>query len=347
MSKPRTKIRSAVKLRNADDYLLLSLVAFAATVIITRAFLELTGYPQIGNDVLHIAHALWGGLLLFVAALLPLVLANRWGVQVCALLGGIGTGLFIDEVGKFITQANDYFYPPSLSIIYAFFLLVVFFYLYLRRPHMPDPRTAMYNVFDELKDALDGDLDTAEAARIESQLAIALQSDREEIVSLAHTIRDYLHKEKDHLPAAEPDIWKRIVNKLYTLGQRLGRGRHRVIISGVLIIWVVFVIGNIAILTLGTNIDSSYINIDSQVGQLRGPLILVQIIVSALMTAAVITWLQRKEARGLAFAIGGFLLSLVVLQLLYFYLSQFSAITITLIQLAILQILFAYRRWYL
>jgi hypothetical protein len=45
--------------------------------------------------------------------------------------------------------------------------------------------------------------------------------------------------------------------------------------------------------------------------------------------------------------VGGYLLSLVALQLLYFYLSQFSAITATLLQLAILQNLFAYHRWHL
>jgi len=48
-----------------------------------------------------------------------------------------------------------------------------------------------------------------------------------------------------------------------------------------------------------------------------------------------------------ALGVGGYLLSLVALRLLYFYLSQFSAITATLLQLTILQILFAYRRWYL
>jgi hypothetical protein len=68
-----------------------------------------TGYPQIGNDVLHIAHALWGGLLLLVALMLPLAFANRRFLQASAWLGGVGAGLFIDEVGKFITQANDYF----------------------------------------------------------------------------------------------------------------------------------------------------------------------------------------------------------------------------------------------
>ena len=123
MRQKQKRIRSAVRRNHADVYLLISLVAFAATVIVTRVFLELSGYPQIGNDVLHIAHALWGGLLLFIAALLPLAWANRWAIQASALLGGIGTGLFIDEVGKFITQASDYFFPPSLSIIYGFFLV--------------------------------------------------------------------------------------------------------------------------------------------------------------------------------------------------------------------------------
>jgi presenilin-like A22 family membrane protease len=55
----------------------------------------------------------------------------------------------------------------------------------------------------------------------------------------------------------------------------------------------------------------------------------------------------RREDLGLKLAISGFLLSLVALQTLYFYLSQFSAITATLLQLAFLQILLAYRRWYL
>jgi hypothetical protein len=72
MSQKQGKTRAAVRRNHAEDYLLITLVAFAATAIVTRAFLELSGYPQIGNDVLHIAHALWSGLLLFIAALLPL-----------------------------------------------------------------------------------------------------------------------------------------------------------------------------------------------------------------------------------------------------------------------------------
>ena len=341
MNNEQRKIRSAVRRDQAESYMLTSLVAFAVTVVVTRVYLELAGYPQLGNSVLHIAHALWGGLLLFVAVLLPLTLANRWAIQASALLGGMGIGLFIDEVGKFITQANDYFFPPALSIIYGFFLLTVFAYFHFRRPHRRDPRQALYHALEGLQDALDGDLDAEEAARIETQLAIARQSGRDEIVSLADAISDYLQQEKRHLAAAEPGYWKRTVTRVDTLGRRLGRRAHRAIISVLLILWVAFVIGYIAILAQGGA------NLDSQVVQWRGPLIVIQAVIGGLMIVAVLAWLTRNEERGLRFAIGGFLLSLVALQTLYFYLSQFSAITATLLQLAFLQILFAYRRWYL
>ena len=36
-------------------------VSFASTVAITRYYLELTGYPQVGGGELHIAHLLWVG----------------------------------------------------------------------------------------------------------------------------------------------------------------------------------------------------------------------------------------------------------------------------------------------
>lgn len=98
------KTRRAVKRPFAETYILISLTAFALTVVVTRVFLELARYPQVGNSVLHIAHAIWGGPLLFVAVLVTLVLVNRWAFTLSAILSGIGVGLFIDEVGKFIRR---------------------------------------------------------------------------------------------------------------------------------------------------------------------------------------------------------------------------------------------------
>jgi hypothetical protein len=298
-------------------------------------------YPQIGNDVLHIAHALWGGLLLFVAALLPLALANRWAIKASALLSGIGIGLFIDEVGKFITQTNDYFFPPALSLIYGFFLLNVFVYLLFRRPHQKDPRRALYHALEVVQDALDGDLDSAEGAEIEAKLVSAKRSSRKEIVSLATAIGTFLEKERGNLPLAKPGAWKRIATGIDALGLRLGRRTHRTIVSGILLLWLFLLAGYIAVLVqVGPNLDH-------QIVQWRGVLLAIQAAICGLMSAAVFAWLTGSEERGLKLAACGFLLSLVALQPLYFYLSQFSAISATLIQLAFLQVLFAYRRWYL
>jgi hypothetical protein len=341
LGKAQKKVRSAVRRDHAGNYILTSLIAFAVTVVGTRAFLQLTGFPQLGNSVLHIAHALWGGLLLIIAVMLPLGFTNRWAIQLSALLGGIGIGLFIDEVGKFITQANDYFFPPALPLIYGFILILVFIYLYFRQPLQADPRNAMYNALDGLHNVLDGDLDTNEATHIEAQLAVARQSDRKEIVSLANAISTYLQQEKQHLSASKPDFWKRVRTRVDAFGQRLGRRTHRNIISGLLILWLVFVVGYILIMVQGGA------TIDSQVLQWSGALIGIQIAIGILMLIALYAWVARNEERGLNFAVGGFLLSLVALQTLYFYISQFSAITATLLQLFFLQILFTYRRWYL
>ena len=341
MSSERKKSRSPVIREHAEDYLLISLVAFGITVVFCRAFLHLTGYPQIGNYVLHIAHALWGGLLLFVAVLLLVMLTNRWAIKASALLSGIGIGLFIDEVGKFITQTNDYFFPPALSLIYGFFVLNVLIYLHFRRPRQKDPRKAMYHVFEGLEEALDGDLDTEEAVRIQDHLAIAKQSDRDEIVSLADSVSYYIEQERHRQLLAKPSLWRRIVIYADAFGLRFGRRNHRILISALLIIWVVFVIGYIAKMFLGSA------NLDTQVLQWRWVLITIQSIVGGLMIFSVITWLTGYQERGLKFAVWGILLSLVAIQLLYFYLSQLLAITSTLLQFIALQILLSYRRWYL
>jgi hypothetical protein len=199
----------------------------------------------------------------------------------------------------------------------------------------------MYHVFDGLKDALDGDLDTAEAARIEAQLAIAKQSDRTEIVTLANAIDVYLQKEKGHLAAAKPDIWKRFITWVDATGMRLGRRVHRTIILALLVLWVVFVISYMAVLVLGGS------NFSSQIIQWRGALLAIQTVIGGSIVFALIAWLTGNEERGMKSAISGFLFSLVALQTLYFYISQFSAITATLLQLAFLQLLLAYNRWYL
>jgi hypothetical protein len=280
-------------------------------------------------------------LLLIIAAYLPLAYANRWALQASAVLGGIGIGLFIDEVGKFITQANDYFFPPALPLIYGFVLLNVLVYLYFQRPHKGNPRCALYHALEGLQDLLDGDFGASKAEQVEAQLAIASRSERPEIASLANTLKEYLEKETESFSETSPSFWGRITLWVESAGSSFGRRIHRALVSVTLIGWIILVVGYITVTLRGGT------NLDPQVLQWRTPLIVVKALVGVFLVISLILWLIKKEELGLKFGVSGFLISLVALQLLYFYLSQFAAITATLLQLVILLVLLAYRRWHL
>ncbi len=141
----------------ATGHLETFVVAAVSAVLATRLFLHLAGYPTIGGEELHLAHLLWGGLLMLAAFVVLLSFLGRWARRLGALLGGIGFGLFIDEVGKFVTRDNDYFYEPAVTLIYVTFVL-----LFLAR-HAIHGRRA-YRREEYLLNALQ---ETAEYARLD------------------------------------------------------------------------------------------------------------------------------------------------------------------------------------
>jgi len=115
---------------DAGDSLELLIVAAIATILINRAFLSLTHYPRIAFGSFHIAHMLWGGLIMLVSIVMLLRYWNPSLRRFAAFTSGIGFGLFIDELGKFITKDNDYFFQPTIAIIYIIFVVM---YLLFRR----------------------------------------------------------------------------------------------------------------------------------------------------------------------------------------------------------------------
>lgn len=109
----------------AGNYLENFLVSAVAAILVIRLFLKLTGYPQISNSTLHIAHMLWGGLLMVASIIILLSFLTKGAEHLASILGGIGFGTFIDEVGKFVTQDNDYFFQPAVAIMYVTFILII------------------------------------------------------------------------------------------------------------------------------------------------------------------------------------------------------------------------------
>ena len=171
----------------AGRFLDMMLVAAVTTVLVIRFYLELTGYPQIGGDSLHIAHMLWGGLLMLAAIVVLISFLGRAPQHLAALLGGVGFGTFIDEVGKFVTHDNDYFFEPSVSIMYVVFILI---YLAIRSIHherLATSKEYLLNALEEVGEVAVGDLDLEEKERALRYLARCEQDE-----PLARDIRQVL-----------------------------------------------------------------------------------------------------------------------------------------------------------
>lgn len=139
MAPARRGSRLVVTVLDGAGYVQLLAVIGITTVLITRAYLALTGYPQVGAGTLHIAHVLWGGLLMLAGLVSALLFAGRNARVWTAILGGVGLGLFVDEVGKFVTRKNDYFFRPAAAIIYLVFASLLLFTSLVRRQRSIDP----------------------------------------------------------------------------------------------------------------------------------------------------------------------------------------------------------------
>lgn len=199
----------------AGGYLDLFLVTAVAAVLLIRLFLQLTGFPQLGNDSLHIAHMLWGGLLMLIALILLLSFLGRATNKAAAVIGGAGFGMFIDEVGKFVTQDNDYFFEPAIAIIYVIFILT---YLLIRWIHSSRPRSPLeylVNALQETQQIAVGDLDRDERDRAlvyleRCDMSIPLVAGLERLV-----------KQTDVVPVVRPGVLTRLKDATLRLYQEL------------------------------------------------------------------------------------------------------------------------------
>jgi hypothetical protein len=132
----------------SDDYLEPFLISAVATMLLTRFYLNVTNFPQISAGQLHIAHLLFGGVFMFIGIVLFAAFLNQPAHRAGAVLGGVGFGFFIDELGKFITADNNYFYEPTISIIYMVFILMFFGFKFLDKQHRLTSKEYLLNALE-------------------------------------------------------------------------------------------------------------------------------------------------------------------------------------------------------
>ncbi len=141
-------------------------VSAISSLMLVRLYLFLSGYPQVGGGGLHVAHMVWGGALMLIALLTSISFVSIGSRWMTALLGGAGFGLFVDEIGKFLTSDNNYFFRPAPALIYVTLVVVFLSARALARRRDFTSEEYVTNAIDLLKEAAVHDFDRLERRKL-------------------------------------------------------------------------------------------------------------------------------------------------------------------------------------
>ncbi|MBY8856368.1 hypothetical protein K7711_07765 [Nocardia sp. CA2R105] len=328
-------------------------VAFGLTVVITRLYLMASGYPKIGGSTYHIAHALFGGLLLVISCLLLLMSSGRTAMTWAALLSGVGLGLFIDEVGKFITTDNNYFFPLAAPIIYLAFLLTVAVARMSARRRNVHPELALGAITEEVGQSVGTRMNAQRRAELLAELrAIDPERCGPEHRELVVALNDYLSA----LPCdTEPELERRLTRIGLAIEKRfLPLPMLRVVLIAVLIahgVWSLLRLVLAGVVIAGWHSHWDEIDRMLDMTQGHGWKSLTALAIAAVAELAVgigcavgaTAWLRGNEELGVRLAIWSDLVSLTVVNVLASYFSQFLTVFTAIAEAVLLWALVRYR----
>jgi len=171
--------------KNAEKLYINIAVFSILTILLTRLFLELSGYPQISSETLHIAHLLWGGLFLLVGSIFLVIFKGKKSEFTATIFVGIGWGLFLDEIGKFITVNNDYFYKPAAPLIYIISIILFIPLILLLKKRRYSEKSLLYNTIENVEEIIENDFDPDEKDEVLTNLNLLIKSKDKEVQVLA------------------------------------------------------------------------------------------------------------------------------------------------------------------
>ncbi len=319
------------------------LICAVLTILVVRTELYLTNYPQLGGHGLHIAHLLWGGLLMLISLSLLLAFVTPSVRQLAAVAGGIGFGLFIDEVGKFVTADNNYFFKPSAAIIYCVFIVAFVIVRQLERRSAFTRREYLLNTIEMIKDVPLLRMGEERRERAHRLLARADQSDP--LVPLLRQMLDdprALHPCRK-LPGAHHVA--RLRARLLQAVDRPGFERLVVVLVGV---WVFGLLLQVAGLTayttphlagqevfrLGTHVTNIPLS-DGERGFIRWALALSTLLAVALAIIGLVRFVHGNRKAAFAMFERALLVSILLIQVFAFAHAQFAAAIGLIIDLAL------------
>ena len=241
----RSQVRN-VDIGALQDTFLISAVTM---ILVIRLQLWITHYPQLGGGKLHIAHLLWGGVLMLIAIGLLLSFLGRSLRTPAAIVGGLGFGFFIDEVGKFVTSDNDYFFKPTAAIIYVVFIALFLITRAMQHRRGLSQREYLVNAIDTLMETARRDLDQRERRRA---LTLLDRADPED--PLVQPVRRLL-TETAAAPAREPNFAERLAMRGRHLYERLvDDPRFPRVLGWFFSIWALISMAEIGLLALSVGL---------------------------------------------------------------------------------------------
>ncbi len=319
-------MRKIVVIRNANigDLLETLLVSSVGSILVIRFFLKITSYPQLGNGAFHIAHMLWGGFFMLIAIVMLLSFLGIYVRQVAAVIGGIGFGTFIDELGKFITSDNNYFFQPTVAIIYFVFLILFFLFRYIERHNVLSEKEYLMNALELLGEGVQNDMDGEEKKTFLSFLANANVSKTHSMFT-KHLLA--LSKDIEEVKATHPSFPVQLAKNSYEHFNAFLRSRlMRRIILFFFIMNAFFAVLSVLIILIATVTKAPYrVDIPQHyIGVAYGELI--STILAAMFTVAGVATLKFSRLQAYRLFKYSILISILVTQFFVFYREQFSAI---------------------
>ena len=294
-------------------------VAAVASLLLIRGALALSGFPQVGGGGLHIAHMLWGGLLMLVSVVLLLGFIGRRALFIAALLSGVGFGTFIDELGKFITSDNDYFFRPAVAVVYVIFVLLFLATRTLETRGQLSDDELVANAFDAAREARMTRRRPGQSAPV-----VAYLRAREGAEPVLDALRETLER-APHRPPALPGPLRRIQWKVLRLYLSLvdSDGLDRVI--GVTFVgYAVFIVLDLVV-AVGSYVARPGSPLATKGGIAFAGLV-VSNVISALLLAVAAGRLRRSRLAALRWFDRAVTIDLLLGQVFAFYLLQFGAL---------------------
>lgn len=303
------------------------LVTAVATILVIRTQLWLTNYPQLGGGGLHIAHLLWGGLFMLVAIALLLTFVGRPIRRRAAIVGGVGFGFFIDELGKFITSDNNYFYTPAAALIYLIFVGLFLLARWAQRRSGLTSGEYVSNALELIGEAARRDLDERERREALALLGRADQSD-----PLVAPLRALL-VQVDALPTPAPRFYARWSLAVRGVTRRVTEHpRFPLLLTSLFAVWATITVVAVFELVLSVGLRLGGAHSGFAADQLDGlSLTNVASLVSSLVSAVlVLIGVRRVLAgewlEGTVWFERALLVAIFVTQVFAFVESQFGAV---------------------